>query len=551
MIQYVNDLFPEAQSSFGRTNEEPQILLTKLHGHVKSVQSLTQASPNYIWSLDSLGKLIIYEADEMVILKEIDTSKRNSFGVKKIGDSMWMVSPEGIQLRDPTSGELIKEIPGFTSSLAEFGGQIWCGGENLKILNPTDHSVIKETTLGQNSLLFNIVEVNGKLWISCSDNTIKIWDGATFEQVSVLTSHKKRVNKIIQVEDKVWSCSDDKLICIWDANTYELLHSIEKHEGYVYDLCYFGDVVWSCSWDKKIMVWDPHTYEYKQTLPAFHTDAVSAVIPVWNEIKQRWTAWTGSWDKSVCVWAVKNCSLPVGGIVQSQQNNEITSPSPAPQRPPPCVPPRNPGDVDKPLEPFAPESIVAEPEPESEPEPTPAPVIVEPWTVACVDFENSIIEYDEYVVALYTQHNRYKRVPDMNNRQFENIVDCFSEAARESVQTLCNDPEIYQFASAVPGVVDALKEMVANGVDIRIYFNTNNVSDKLNWIQANFGFDWVPRVLISHDLKPIKADYFISCKNNVEGPWKNITLDKSFNSQSTHPRLNSWKEWNSVITKPV
>ncbi len=58
---------------------------------------------------------------------------------------------------------------------------------------------------------------------SCSnDNTIKIWNVYSYQEVATLEGHENNVNYIEYTSDsqKLISCSDDKTIRIWNCDTY-------------------------------------------------------------------------------------------------------------------------------------------------------------------------------------------------------------------------------------------------------------------------------------------------------------------------------------------
>ena len=143
---------------------------------------------------------------------------------------------------------------------------------------------------------------DGKRIVSGSaDNTIKVWDTATGEEVKTLRGHEDGVKSIAFSPDgkRIVSGSVDKTIKIWDAATGAELMTLRGH-GRRIDVVAFspdGKCIVSGSADNTIKVWDTATGAEVMTLRG-HKDGIRSVAfsPDGKHIA------SGSGDKTIKIW---------------------------------------------------------------------------------------------------------------------------------------------------------------------------------------------------------------------------------------------------------
>ena len=143
---------------------------------------------------------------------------------------------------------------------------------------------------------------DGKRIVSGSDdNTIKVWDAETGDELMTLRGHKESVKSVAFSPDgkRIVSGSDDKTIKIWDAATGVELMTLHGH-GREISLVAFspnGKCIVSGSADNTIKVWDAANGAEVMTLRG-HKFGVSSVAfsPDGKRIA------SGSGDKTIKIW---------------------------------------------------------------------------------------------------------------------------------------------------------------------------------------------------------------------------------------------------------
>jgi len=112
------------------------------------------------------------------------------------------------------------------------------------------------------------------------DDTIKLWDAETGEELGTLKGHTNWVNSISFSHDgrRIVSGSEDNNVKLWDAETGEELRTLKGHTNWVNSVSfsYDGRRIVSGSEDNTVRLWDADSGEEIRTLKG-HTDRVTSV----------------------------------------------------------------------------------------------------------------------------------------------------------------------------------------------------------------------------------------------------------------------------------
>ena len=106
-----------------------------------------------------------------------------------------------------------------------------------------------------------IFSPDGTRVVSASyDGTLRLWDPAGGEPISVLQGHAGEVWACAYSPDGAWlaSASADHTVRLWDTALVERNGALRGHESFVYDVAFSPDGVHigSAAWDNSVRLWD-------------------------------------------------------------------------------------------------------------------------------------------------------------------------------------------------------------------------------------------------------------------------------------------------------
>jgi len=240
----------------------------------------------------------------------------SAVAIAETPERTWIVSgswDHTVKVWDLRTGQELRTLTGHNSSVlsvavtpdgkkvisgsADNTIKVWDLETGQQLLNLTEH---KE---GVNALAVTpdgkkIVSGAGKStawagWTS-SDNTIKVWDLETGQELFTLDGHTAMINAVAVTPDgkKVISASSDASLKIWDLQTREQLDTLKGHKG-IYDL-QKGEVndiaitsdgkqgISASSDDRSLIIWDLDSGEKLKSLPVsfgLHGQSVVGITP--------------------------------------------------------------------------------------------------------------------------------------------------------------------------------------------------------------------------------------------------------------------------------
>jgi serine/threonine protein kinase/predicted amidohydrolase len=170
----------------------------------------------------------------------------------------------------------------------------WSWDNTIKIWEVATGEELR--TLTGHSVYSVVYSPDGRYLASgSSDNTIKIWEVATGKKLRTLTGHSDSVESVVYSPDGRYLASGswDNTIKIWEVATGKKLRTFTGHSNWVWSVVYSPDgrYLASGSSDKTIKIWEVATGKELRTLTG-HSDSV------WSVVLRTLTGYS-SWARSV------------------------------------------------------------------------------------------------------------------------------------------------------------------------------------------------------------------------------------------------------------
>ena len=165
------------------------------------------------------------------------------------------------------------------------------------------------------------------------------------------------------------------------------------------------------------------------------------------------------------------------------------------------------------------------------------------------DFERGFLE--EWQIA----HPDKPSIAYHERRTF-NIREDYPAHLQQEVQSIYLSPGFFRNLQPIPGALEAVREIMALGHDIRICTSPLNqyhncVKEKYEWVETHLGHEFTQRLILTKDKTFVHGDILIDDKPEVTGlnkpTWKHYLFDSPYNrSVMTVPRID-WQNWKDVL----
>jgi len=281
----------------------------------KSIASGNNNNEIRLWNIET-GKFrkLVVESDD-----EADDGV-NTVAFSPVSNVLASGSANGeLRLWDTSTASLKKELvdkgPEITSIAFSPDGKFLVVGADAKVINiwdTTTWQISKPIKTGSPNALTIAISPDGKILASGSrDHTIKLWDMKTGDPIKVLNRHKDTVNTLAFSKDGKFLASGsgfsdsnagissaDNSVKLWDVASWEELHSFNGHSSFVLAVIFNPNKkeLISASNDTSIKFWDTsnglETRAFSMRAVAFTSATFSAdgkmlatggkAIKVWN-----------------------------------------------------------------------------------------------------------------------------------------------------------------------------------------------------------------------------------------------------------------------------
>ena len=180
--------------------------------------------------------------------------------------------------------------------------------------------------------------------------------------------------------------------------------------------------------------------------------------------------------------------------------------------------------------------------------------------VVLVDMDGVVANLEDRLVVILNetkQHDVAKKI--VGRKHFD-----FDGETEKACRPILSSAGFYLSLAPVEGCVDALKDMVKQGYDVRFCTKPLNqyqhcVPEKYAWVEKHFGAEWTKRMIVTGDKSLVGGTFLIDDHPLVRGDanptpsWKHVVFHQSYNgpdsAAANKPRLMRWADWPTVIRR--
>ena len=173
---------------------------------------------------------------------------------------------------------------------------------------------IQRIILGHEKDVLSINYLDGKLYTSGDDMTLRVWDLNSGKEIAKMGPFETETDTcaVDALTQRIILGCDDGIIRIFELGTWKLLSEIEGHSSAIKKVAVSpvnGDIL-SAAYDQQILIWDARTFKQKKKLSA-HAALWERSFN-WSSDGQRVVA--GTFDGTVLIWdvATGECTHEIG-----------------------------------------------------------------------------------------------------------------------------------------------------------------------------------------------------------------------------------------------
>lgn len=135
------------------------------------------------------------------------------------------------------------------------------------------------------------------------------------------------------------------------------------------------------------------------------------------------------------------------------------------------------------------------------------------------------------------------------------VLDHYPDEPKDLVESIYTSPGFIFGLNPIEGGIEAIKEMIAEGHDVRICTSPlssyeNCITEKYLWIEKYLGRDFTKKMIVTKDKTLIRGDILIDDsvpKGVITPSWKHIIFDRPHNRNIPGTRLERWSDWKEMI----
>lgn len=176
--------------------------------------------------------------------------------------------------------------------------------------------------------------------------------------------------------------------------------------------------------------------------------------------------------------------------------------------------------------------------------------------IILVDQDGPLADFEQGFLDIWRNKHPQEIFITIEQRTTFYMRDQYPRELRTHVDKIYSSSGFYENLPPVTGAVEALNQMLAQGIEVRICTSPltryeHCVLEKYRWVERHLGYDFTKRIIMTKDKTLVRGDFLIDDNpaiNGIETPqWEHIIYDYAFNRNIVDKRRLTWQNWQQIL----
>ena len=173
-----------------------------------------------------------------------------------------------------------------------------------------------------------------------------------------------------------------------------------------------------------------------------------------------------------------------------------------------------------------------------------------------VDQDNVLADFTRVIYTEMCARGHRELAPPPAKQSTYPLEDHYPPELLGELKAIYSAEGFFRSLPPIEGAVQAVKEMVSEGIDVRICTHPiqayrNCVGEKYEWVERHLGAAFTTRMILTRDKTIVTADGLIDDNPDITGSrtpiWRHIVFDQPYNRAVAGLRLKGWNNWRAVL----
>lgn len=180
-----------------------------------------------------------------------------------------------------------------------------------------------------------------------------------------------------------------------------------------------------------------------------------------------------------------------------------------------------------------------------------------PYMIILIDQDGVLADFENAFISVWRQRHPDIAPVAFEDRKSFHLLEDYPPELHARAQAIYTASGFIRDLPPVPGAVEAFREMLALGMDLRIctaplHQYENCVAEKFQWVERHLGRAATERIVMTRDKTLVRGDILIDDKPHIEGAvarpsWRHVVYDAPYNRHvADRPRM-VWSDWRNVL----